>query len=97
MRDWMHSSGRTGQSGIRTRSFPLDLQAGLLATVQPRPWCLQNLKWELGSELKYVVLVPMLNGKLSLTGILLNQHTWELISARNTQHKYNNKDLSRLR
>ena len=28
---------------------------------------------------------------------LENQHTGELISARNTQHKYNNKDLSRLR
>ena len=29
--------------------------------------------------------------------LVQNQHTRELISARNTSHKYNNKDPSRLR
>ena len=31
------------------------------------------------------------------TSGVFHQHTRELIMARNTQHKYNNKDLSRLR
>ena len=30
-------------------------------------------------------------------GVRANQHTRELISVRKTSHKYNNKDLSRLR